>query len=648
MAATSKLTLLIDLSQRLFNNGLNKMSNRFRQHVQQMRDSYRDFTNQIPMLGNLMDTLSNKWVLLGASVVAVGTGLVRATSMANDWHKQMAEINVTAELSKNELSKLSDKLLDIGTKNVAPLEEVPKAFSRIISAGLDVNQSMQALEPTLRAAKAGFTDIETVASAGIATMMSSGEDINKVYDVLFATVKEGNAEFKDIANYMPKLTPLAKGLGYELAETAGAFASLTTKLSAEQSTTALQGIIRSLSDERIALGQVEKDGTYKSGFKALGIEIHDTTGKIKPLVEIIKLLNNKMAGLSDKQRMEQFGKLGLDQMSTMGFQTLMQDMEGLQKATDAVVGSQGALGKAYTDSLTPLEQWGIAQNQLKGTMIKIGEAILPMLSKAIEYITPLFEWIYKNIDWLIPVFGTFAGVLGAVTLATWAWNAALAANPIGLLIAGIAALIAFVVMAIKKFDQWGAGMLALLGPIGWLINGIKTIYDHWQSIKKAFTDGGILEGLKRIGFVLLDIILKPIQQLLELLSNIPGLESLAGKGAEYIKELRKSMNTITEGEREKEEEPEKENKPDNPFSFTNTPGTTRGATPTTMSANTQLGSQVSKVTGDATQTKNITITFDALSKGNINISNTEGLTWQQVEERFTDMLLRVVRNAELS
>ena len=507
---------------------------------------------------------------------------------------------------------------------------------------------MQALEPTLQAAKAGFTDIETVASAGIATMMSSGEDINKVYDVLFATVKEGNAEFKDIANYMPKLTPLAKGLGYELTETAGAFASLTTKLSAEQSTTALQGIIRSLSDERIALGQVGKDGIYKSGFKALGIEVHDTTGKIKPLVEIIGMLNDKMAGLSDKQRMEQFGKLGLDQMSTMGFQTLMQDMEGLQKATDAVVGSQGALGKAYTDSLTPLEQWGIAQNQLKGTMIKIGEAILPMLSKAIEYITPLFEWIYKNVDWLIPVFGTFAGVLGVVTVATWAWNVALAANPIGLLIAGIAALIALVVVAIKKFDQWGAGMLALLGPIGWLINGIKTIYDHWQSIKKAFTDGGILEGLKRIGMVLLDVILKPIQQLLELLSNIPGLESLAGKGADYIKELRESMNTVTDGEKQKEEEPEKETKPENPFSFTNTARATAGATPTTMNANTQLGSQVSKVTGDATQTKNITITFDALSKGDIKVSNAEGLTWQQVEERFTDMLLRVVRNAELS
>ena len=148
--------------------------------------------------------------------------------------------------------------------------------------------------------------------------------------------------------------------------------------------------------------------------------------------------------------------------------------------------------------------------------------------------------------------------------------------------------------------------------------------------------------------MLLDTILKPIQQLLELLSNIPGLESLAGKGADYIKELRESMNTVTDGEKQKEEEPEKETKPENPFSFTNTAGATAGATPTTMNANTQLGSQVSKVTGDATQTKNITITFEALSKGDIKVSNAEGLTWQQVEERFTDMLLRVVRNAELS
>src|SRR5690606_18477330 len=115
-----------------------------------------------------------------------------------------------AGLSKKELRGLSDELLDIGARNASPIEEVPKAFGRIISAGLDVDQSLKALEPTMRAAKAGFTDVETVAGAGIATMMSSGKDINRVYDVLFETVKEGNAEFKDIAKYLPKVIPLAR------------------------------------------------------------------------------------------------------------------------------------------------------------------------------------------------------------------------------------------------------------------------------------------------------------------------------------------------------------------------------------------------------------------------------------------------------
>lgn len=643
MASTSKMTLLIDLSKKLFDSKIGQMQRKFGQTVKKMKVDFKEFADEIPALGRGMDLLSNKWLLMGAVTAGLVAGLGKATAMANDWHKQMAEINVTAELSKGELKELSDNLLDIGTKNVAPLEEVPKAFSRIISAGLDVNQSMAALEPTLRAAKAGFTDIETVASAGIATMMSSGENINKVYDILFATVKEGNAEFKDIANYMPKLTPLAKGLGYELDQTAGAFASLTTKLSAEQSTTALQGIIRSLSDERIALGQVGKGGIFKTGFKSLGIDVHDAAGKIKPLTEIVGLLNEKMKGLTDKQRMEQFSKLGLDQMSTMGFQTLMQDMEGLQKATNATSNAQGTLSKAYTDSLTPLEQWGIAQNNLKATMIKIGKAILPMLAKAIKFITPVLEWIYRNVDWLIPVFGTFAGVLGVVTAATWAWNAALYANPVGLIIAAIAAMIALIVVAVKKFDEWGAAILYLMGPIGWLVIVIKTLWKHWDSIKKAFTDGGIVEGLKRIGAVILDMLLYPIQQLLQLLSNIPGLGKLAGKGADFIKGMRDALGVSDNDKKDEEDTPE-----DNPLNPTINPLGTPTENLFGNNGNKQLGDQVGKVTGDASQVKNITINIGTMAQNTFEKGTTNGLTWQQVEERMNDILLRVVRNAELS
>ncbi|GFR75329.1 phage tail tape measure protein [Elysia marginata] len=44
---------------------------------------------------------------------------------------------------------------------------------------------------------------------------------------------------------------------------------------------------------------------------------------------------------------------------------------------------------------------------------------------------------------------------GIVTVAQWAWNAAMTANPIGLIIAGIVALIAAISYVVYKTDGWG-------------------------------------------------------------------------------------------------------------------------------------------------------------------------------------------------
>lgn len=376
----SKLRLLIDIDNRL-KSGLNTAKDQVNKTFGGIQNKISSFKGEnvkmfdaikqgVPGMDGALGMMANPYVLATAAVVGLGAGLVKATSMANDWHEGMAKINVTAQLSQKELKGVSNRLLEIGGNNVAPLEEVPQAFNRIISAGLSVNQSLSTLEPTLRAAKAGFADIETVASAAVSVMQSSGQDANRVYDILFATVNKGNAEFKDIAQYLPKVIPLARNVGFALDETAGAFASLTTKLSAEQSTTALQGIMRSLSNKDIV-----------KNFKGIGINVFDgQTGKVKPILEIIDQLNKKMTGLSDKQRMLKFGKLGLDQESVLGFSTLAQDVPALKAAIDATVNSQGALNKAYTDSLTPMESWKIVQNKLKVQMIKIGELFLPILS----------------------------------------------------------------------------------------------------------------------------------------------------------------------------------------------------------------------------------------------------------------------------
>ncbi|AVF49378.1 phage tail tape measure protein [Elizabethkingia sp. HX WHF] len=676
--ATSKLQMLIDLSSKLFNDKWDKVQKRWSDGVDKMKGKLKGLEDKIPGLGKLIENLKTPAAIAGAAIMALWGVTAKATMMANDWHVKMAEINVTAGLSQKELRGLSDELLDVGARNVAPLEEIPKAFGRIISAGLDVNQSMQALEPTLRAAKAGFTDIETVASAGIATMMSSGKDINRVYDVLFETVKEGNAEFKDIARYMPKIVPLARSIGYELEGAAGAFASLTTKLSAEQSTTALEGIMRTLSNADVAMGKVDKKtGKYASGFRAIGINIFDSAGKIRPLIDIVQELNKAMNGLTDEQKVQKLSKLGFDQSTALGFGTLMQDIDGLKKATEATTGAQGSLNQAYMDSLTPMEQYAVIQNNMKASMIKLGERVLPYVTSALEKLTPVFQWIYQNIDTLIPLIGTFIGVLGGLSAAVWAVNIAMYANPVTLIIAAVAAAIAIVTVAIVKYNEWGGALLMLLGPIGVLISGIKKIYDSWGLIKQAFATDGILGALNRIGLALADSILHPLEQIFGMMSKLPGKMGAAFtnmqrglnefrqntgmapsdkliKKAEWDKYAK--MGLKSEGDiyayLQKQEEAKK--KTEVPKELGSLYGTKGGLFSNTPGGNPKdkkkLKDDVNKVTGEAKQVKNITVNIDSLNKGGINMNGNSaaGMSLQDVENWFNEAMMRIMRNVETS
>jgi len=126
--------------------------------------------------------------------------------------------------------------------------------------------------------------------------------------------------------------------------------------------------------------------------------------------------------------------------------------------------------------------------------------------------------------------------------AQWLLNAALTANPIGVVVMAIAALVAAVVVAVKYYKQWGATLLWFLGPVGRVISAFKSIYDNWDMIKKAFTTDGIIGGLKALGAVLLDVVLLPMQQILSLMSNLPGaVGRVANDAANKISELRSSM-----------------------------------------------------------------------------------------------------------
>lgn len=614
MAGLAKLQLLIEIKDKL-NVGLNSarqtvdravggMQRRLNAFSDRATQAFGGLADQIPGVGSALSMLANPAAIAATAVAAIGTAIVKCTMAANDWHKQMAEINVTAELSRDKLAGLSNKLLEIGGRNAAPLEEVPKAFNKIISAGLSVEDSLATVEPTLRAAKAGFVDIETAASAATSVMMSAGVDAKKTFDVLFATQKAGNAEFKDIANYLPKVIPLARNVGFALEETAGAFASLTGSLKPEAAATALEGMMRSLSDAKVV-----------NSFKGIGIDVFDVdTGKAKPIIDILAQLDKSMAGLSDKERMLKFDKLGLDQSSTLGFSTLIQNLPKVKSDINDVINSAGAMEKAYTDSLTPFESWSIIQNKIKVEMIKIGELFLPMASAIGNKILDIINYwrdLYNNSV-------LFRDLLSAIGLV---WEYLFSMSTLGLnLTINLGKLIYSAFTGIvEMIGNWISGITGVKGSFTDMYNSVRP-YLIW-----------LKDFLTQIGSLMYDIVTMDLVAANDKIINFKLPE---------LKEVKQKLIIIPEI-------PKVDKKGDFTGVTTNTGTGASGFTPTGAGAS-SIADGTRSIQGGS-QTKNTTINIDSFIKGfSPTHQSFQNMSDTEFERKMTDIFMRIVRSAETS
>jgi hypothetical protein len=113
--------------------------------------------------------------------------------------------------------------------------------------------------------------------------------------------------------------------------------------------------------------------------------------------------------------------------------------------------------------------------------------------------------------------GVWATVTGVATAAQTALNVALTANPIGVIIMAVAAVIALLIILIKNFKKITAWVKSntekvmlfftiLYGPIGLVISMIKELVSNWQNIKKALSGAGLFDAIKKIGTSIKDFI----------------------------------------------------------------------------------------------------------------------------------------------
>lgn len=152
---------------------------------------------------------------------------------------------------------------------------------------------------------------------------------------------------------------------------------------------------------------------------------------------------------------------------TAALQACSDEGERAQVITDTLTGLYGEAGKQYQDTNEDVINYRQSQSDLTQAMSDLGQAFMPvvtgvtnMAAALVSGLQPAADWFVQNLPIIAPILAGIATAVGILTVASMAQsaattiaataqgllNAALSANPIVLVVALIAGLIAAIVL----------------------------------------------------------------------------------------------------------------------------------------------------------------------------------------------------------
>ena len=186
--------------------------------------------------------------------------------------------------------------------------------------------------------------------------------------------------------------------------------------------------------------------------------------------------------------------------------------------------AQGVSGAMAAISQTTGGQISNLEDSVTDLYLTIGESLKPAISAVltglqgfIGVLKDTWNWLVQNKNLVIALaagvavgavaWGTYQLVVNAATIATnimtaatWALDAAMSANPIGLMITAFAAVTAAVIYAYREFGTFRAILWGVWGTIkAWVKIVTDAFMGYWKMIKGIFTlDANMVtEGFKQ-------------------------------------------------------------------------------------------------------------------------------------------------------
>lgn len=516
-------------------------------------------------VGDAASRIARTSFIIG-SAIAVPLGI--AAKQAVDFESKMSNVATIVDTNAENMGKMGDKILELSTRLPSTIDDLTISLYDIRSAGVAANQAMGVLEQSSRLSAAGLStasEATDIMTSAVNAFASEGKSAGEISDILFKTVKAGKTTISQLAQAFGSTAPIVQSAGVTLADFQAATAALTTVgTPATQAQNQLRAAVVALQKPTAEMSKI---------MKALGVSTE------KELIQKFGGLGGAFKAVNDqgtKMRINLAKAWSSVEAGAAVTSITGATNEAYVKTLDDMTKGANAVDEAFNKQLkTGANQAQIAKNNMQALSITVGTQLIPVITATVQKVMPLvkgmidwmrqnpkatktlvlltaaiaaFSFIVSGVSFAIAIVSKAMAAWGlitkAFTAAQWLLNIAMTANPIGLIIVAIAAMIAVIVAAIAKYNEWGAVLLLIIGPLGWIINLIQSFRRNWDLITQAFREGGILAGLKMIGKTLLDAVLMPIQQIVELIAKVTGAE-WAENAVKSIQKFRADLGVNT-------------------------------------------------------------------------------------------------------
>lgn len=556
--------------------------------------------------------------------VALGASLAVPVKQAMDWEQRLAEFNKVAGKTQEEVNAIAMAAQEMAVATGVAREEVMGAYIAAAQAGFDESEWAKYAEVASKMGVAFDISGEAAGEMLKAWRSSMGLSMDEAEKLAAASnhiANNMNATAEAVGNVLLRQGAVMRSAGLSDTQSAAlAAAMLSGGATDEVASTAAKNFLLALTKGSAATK------TQQNALQMLGFHDPERLAKAmqKGPEQAIMLVLQRLQGLDAHSQTAVMTQL-FGSESIGGIAPLIANLDNLAGAF-ALVNDESKYITSLEDEFeamgsTTANQMNKARESIKVITTTIGAALLPTINQLMAQFAPMalsFAKFAQDNEWLVKalvmtaaaliaakvaaitlgyawtfVRGAYLAVQGmllagrtawllytgamvantttskaaivvskAMTAAQWLFNAAMTANPIGLVVIAIAALIAAGIALYKNWDTvveffssaWERikSLFMSFHPLGWMMSGFSALTD-WLGSFSLFDSGKALlqtmaDGIKSAVSAPVEAVKGALGKVREMLpfsdAKVGPLSELTYSGMQVMETLARGIKTV--------------------------------------------------------------------------------------------------------